>query len=198
MWIYKIYNDINDKVYIGQTIHSVQRRFSRHLQDAISGRLNTHLCRAIRLYGKKHFFVETIDTASNQEELTKKEYYWINFYNSVNKGYNETANQKKCGGNTYQNKTAEEMNIIKAKIKKAKLGDKNPNHRKVIQTDLKTGKKIVFGSMQEGARWHEVANKNFIAKRCNGTIKFPYHNRYIFEDYNEPVSTIPDECKEVE
>lgn len=170
----------------------------RHLNDAKTGRLDTHLCRAIRLYGEEHFFVEIIDNATTQQELTQKEYYWINYYNSVNNGYNETNNQLKCGGNTYQSKTEAEMEVIKAKIRTTKMSDKNPNHRKVIQIDLVTGEKTIFGSMQEGARYHGVANKDFIAKRCNGLIKTPYHNRYVFEDYNEDISTIPDECKGVE
>lgn len=73
------------------------------------------------------------------------------------------------------------MDIIKEKIRQTKMGDRNPNHRKVIQTDLLTGEQIIFGSMQEGARYHKVKNKAFIYKQI---IK-PYHNRYMFEDYKE-------------
>ena len=39
--------------------------------------------------------------------------------------------------------------------------------------------------MQECARYHGVASKDFIMKRCNGKIKKPYHKVYIFRDYNE-------------
>ena len=48
-----------------------------------------------------------------------------------------------------------------------------------------TGEKIIFGSMQECARYHGVVNKNFVMKRCNGKIKIPYCKKYQFEDYNE-------------
>ena len=185
MWIYKISNDINNKVYIGQSSRNVKERFTRHLNDAMSNRLDTHFCRAIRLYGPEHFSVEVIDTANSQEGLNQKEHNWIIFYSSVKNGYNETDSILKSGGNTYLSKTEEEMNDIKEKIRQTKLGDKNPNHRKVIQTDILTGETMIFGSMQESARYHKVKNKAFIAKRCNGEIKVPYHNRYMFEDYNE-------------
>lgn len=185
MWIYKITNKINNKIYIGQSTHSVQKRFKRHLNDALSNRLDTHLCRAIRKYGPENFYVEEIDEASSQNELNQKEHYWINYYDSLHIGYNETDSVLKCGGNTYINKTEEEMENIKEKIRQTKMGEKNPNHRKVIQTDLITGEKIIFGSMQEGARYHGVKSKTFIQRRCDGELTIPYHHRYIFEDYKE-------------
>ena len=36
MWIYKITNIQNNKVYIGQTIRPIQDRFNRHINDAIN------------------------------------------------------------------------------------------------------------------------------------------------------------------
>lgn len=42
MWIYKITNDINNKVYIGQSSRNVKERFTCHLNDAMSNRLDTH------------------------------------------------------------------------------------------------------------------------------------------------------------
>ena len=104
MIIYKITNKINNKCYIGQTINSLNDRFNRHKKDAISNRLDTHLARAIRKYGEENFIAEIIEEVDNQILLTEREYYWINFYDSVNKGYNETNNKLKCGGNTYSNK----------------------------------------------------------------------------------------------
>ena len=80
MWIYKITNIQNNKVYIGQTIRPVQDRFNRHINDALHN---------------------IIDTAQSQNELNEKERYWIQYYNSVEKGYNETDALSKCGDNTY-------------------------------------------------------------------------------------------------
>ena len=146
MWIYKITNIQNNKVYIGQTIRPINDRFRRHINDAMNNILNTHFARAIRKYGKDNFIIEVIDTAESQEELTYKEQYWIKFYNSTIQGYNETDAISKCGGNTYQNKTQEEMSIIKEKIRTSKLGGNNPNARKVKMIDIINGEEKIFNS----------------------------------------------------
>ena len=72
MWIYKITNIQNNKVYIGQTIRPIKDRFNRHINDALNNILDTHFARAIRKYGKESFIIEEIDTASSQEELKSK------------------------------------------------------------------------------------------------------------------------------
>ena len=130
MWIYKITNVQNNKVYIGQTIRPIQDRFHRHINDALNNILDTHFARAIRKYGKDNFIIEQIDQAQTQDELNKKEQYWIQYYNSVQNGYNETDAISKCGGNTYQSKTEKEMEVIKEKIRQTKLGAKNPMAKK--------------------------------------------------------------------
>ena len=83
MWIYKITNIQNNKVYIGQTIRPIQDRFNRHISDALHNIIDTHFARAIRKYGKEIFSLEVIDTVQSQNELNKKEQYWIQYYNSV-------------------------------------------------------------------------------------------------------------------
>ena len=64
MFIYKISNSVNNKVYIGQTIRPIEERFARHINDAMNGVLDTHFARAIRLYGPDKFSIELIDTAT--------------------------------------------------------------------------------------------------------------------------------------
>ena len=61
MWIYKITNIQNNKVYIGQTIRPVEQRFRRHINDAMSNILDTHFARAIRKYGEQSFYIEIIE-----------------------------------------------------------------------------------------------------------------------------------------
>lgn len=83
-FIYKITNQINNKVYIGQTKGSVKRRFSAHK------RLDnpcTALRNAMNKYGRDNFTIETVDTAISKDELNNKEIYWINEYKSNNRNY---------------------------------------------------------------------------------------------------------------
>ncbi|MCM1324375.1 MAG: hypothetical protein NC218_09450 [Acetobacter sp.] len=100
--------------------------------------LDTHFARAIRLYGPDKFSIEVIDTATTQDELTQKEHDWIVYYDSVNKGYNETEAVSKCGGNTYKSKTKEELAQISEKIRQTKLGGKNPHAKKIKCKNIET------------------------------------------------------------
>lgn len=88
-YIYKISTTESKKVYIGQTTRTVQQRFLLHLKAATRATASSsHLYLAINKYGSKTFSVEQIDFANSQDELNEKERYWINFYDSINNGYN--------------------------------------------------------------------------------------------------------------
>ena len=186
MYIYKITNKINNKIYIGQTIKTINLRWQRHYTDALSNRTNTKFAKAIRKYGKENFIVEQIDSAQTQEELNQKEQYWIQYYNSVEEGYNETDAIYKCGGNTYQSKTKEEMEVIKEKIRQTKIGAKNPMARKVKRTNILTGEIDYFDTVISCAKACGIQNgKTSITTRLNGQIKSPYKKTWIFEYYDE-------------
>lgn len=87
-YIYKITNDINDKVYIGKTEFSIEKRFKEHCTDAFRERNEKRpLYNAMKKYGIEHFSVEFVEETSIPEE---REQYWINFYKSYGKGYNAT------------------------------------------------------------------------------------------------------------
>ena len=186
MWIYKITNIQNNKVYIGQTIRPIEQRFKRHLSDALNNILDTHFARAIRKYGKENFIIEQIDEAQTQDELNQKEQYWIKYYNSVNEGYNETDAISKCGGNTYQSKTEEEMEVIKEKIRQTKIGSKNPMARKIKRTNIITQEVDMFDTIINCAKACGIQNgKTSITTRLNGQVKSPYKKTWIFEYYDE-------------
>lgn len=186
MWIYKITNIQNNKVYIGQSIRPVNQRFQRHINDALNNILDTHFARAIRKYGKENFIIEEIDTANTQEELNEKEQYWIKYYNSVIDGYNETDAISKCGGNTYQSKTDEEMEVIKDKIRQTKIGNKNPMAKKIKRINIFTYEIDIFDTVISCAKACGIqSGKTFITNRLNRKIKSPFKNTWKFEYYDE-------------
>ena len=186
MWIYKITNIQNNKIYIGQTIRPIKDRFHRHINDAMNNVLDTHFARAIRKYGKDNFIIEEIDIAQTQDELNKKEQYWIQYYNSVEEGYNETDAISKSGGNTYQSKTEEEMETIKEKIRQTKLGAKNPMAKKIKRINIINNEVEIFDTVIECAKACGIKNgKTSITTRLNGQVKSPYKNIWIFEYYDK-------------
>jgi len=89
IYIYKITNIVNQKVYIGQTKHP-SIRWSKHKCKAIRYKNDEHLCRAIRKYGINNFIFEIIDTANLINEADKLEIFYIAKYNSADRefGYN--------------------------------------------------------------------------------------------------------------
>lgn len=87
-YIYKITNDINQKIYIGKTEFSIERRFKEHCRDAFKDKNeNRPLYAAMRKYGIEHFHIEQIEKTDNPEEREK---YWIEQYRSFKNGYNAT------------------------------------------------------------------------------------------------------------
>ena len=94
-YIYKITNDINGKVYIGQTVRPVWKRWINHVYQATHKEKSScpHLHRAIRKYGVDSFTCEPIVEASDMV-LDDLERYWINYYDSTNTGYNITVGGK--------------------------------------------------------------------------------------------------------
>lgn len=87
-YIYKIINDINDKIYVGKTDLSLEKRFRKHCQDAFRDRNEKRpLYAAMRKYGIEHFKIELIEETDNPGE---REIYWIGFYDGYTRGYNAT------------------------------------------------------------------------------------------------------------
>ena len=88
--IYLITNDINSKVYVGQTIQTLNKRFNGHCCYSKSDRsVNMYIKRAIHKYGRDKFHIQLIEECP-VNILDEREKYWINFYNSYNTGYNLT------------------------------------------------------------------------------------------------------------
>ena len=90
-YIYKITNNVNGKIYIGQTRATEPQRWQQHVWHAYNGSDNDSLllCRAIRKYGKENFTRTIVEECGNQF-LNEREKYWINYFNSTNHdiGYN--------------------------------------------------------------------------------------------------------------
>ena len=94
--IYKITNDINNKVYIGQTTNPLEKRWYDHQYSARNPREDNDnvLYRAMRKYGIGHFSISVVEQVDDNL-LDEREIYWIEFYNSYNpNGYNSTLGGK--------------------------------------------------------------------------------------------------------
>lgn len=97
--IYKITNLITSESYIGQSVN-IERRFKEHCTS--KDKCVIHI--AINKYGKENFSFDIIEICE-QKELNEKEIYWIKYYNTYYKGYNETL-----GGQTFSIINNEKIN----------------------------------------------------------------------------------------
>jgi group I intron endonuclease len=98
MEVYKITCKINNKIYIGSTKYSKEKRWgdlsssSSHLSRVRDG-VNSPLYNDIRKYGVKNFILETLEEIEgNRHYAYQRETYWIkHFWNKV--GENNMYNQ---------------------------------------------------------------------------------------------------------
>ena len=127
-YIYKITNKVNNKVYIGQTVRTIEERYKKHLFEA-RHRTNRPLYDSMNHHGYDNFYVEQLVEAPN-EELNDLEIFYISKYDATNPncGYNLTT-----GGDTFKSCIPEDKKRLMAeKISKALSGRKQPQD--VIET----------------------------------------------------------------
>lgn len=105
--IYMITNNINNHIYIGQTIKPITERFSHHINRA-KGDYNTPLYTDIKTFGKTAFTISVIEKVSDRNKLNEREIFWIKHYRDIDEAivYNLDS-----GGN--KNKLTEKSTKVK-------------------------------------------------------------------------------------
>ncbi len=146
--IYRIKNLLNNKGYIGQT-KNFRKRLNNHSMYLNKGtHCNSLLQRAFNKYGCNCFIIEILEYVT-LENLTEREQYWCDFYESYNrdKGYNflidvrspwygpkSEEHKRKIGmsnrGGKRSKETRHKMSI--ARIGRFK-GKENPCSKSIIQ-----------------------------------------------------------------
>lgn len=91
MYVYKITNIINQKVYIGITSRTIEERFREH-KHKINERIHLHLYSSMKKYGVENFKIELLESCKTLENLFIRERFWISKTNSNDPlfGYNNT------------------------------------------------------------------------------------------------------------
>lgn len=210
-YIYKITNDINDKIYIGKTLATISKRWKEHCKDFNSDRNERRpLYSAMRKYGVEHFHIEEVEQC-DEKILNEREKYWIEYFGSFKYGYNATI-----GGDgrryldyevivaTYnqlknQTKTAKSLNISVDSVRQAL---KNYNVKIFSNKEVNTfqkGKIInqisldnnfirTFPSAREAARFIKPESKSVggvaqhILEVCKGKRKTAYGYYWEYEN----------------
>lgn len=169
-YIYCIENKINHKKYIGQTKHSVNRRFHMHCYDHIND--GTVLHNAMKSYGIENFSVISLLECPDDELNEKEREYIIKYNTHWRDGYG--YNMSYGGENS--------PDVLEKRVAAYKL-DKNFN---IIQESRQ-----VFNSLHEAER--QLSNEkqkilsNYISLICNGKkfSVFGYTFCFIDKDNND-------------
>lgn len=124
--IYKIVNLVNNKVYIGQSIN-LDGRFYDHKNYLNSGNhQNIYLQRAWDKYGESNFVFEIIELCE-ENKLTEREQYWIDFYGGVDSTNTYNLRDAGSGGRlseiTKQKISEKQKNIPKYSLRGRKASD---------------------------------------------------------------------------
>lgn len=82
--IYKAQNKINGQIYIGQSVR-IEERWKEHKNSVING--TSKFYKAIQEFGWDNFEWSIIEECP-KENLEEREKYWIDYYDSINNGYN--------------------------------------------------------------------------------------------------------------
>lgn len=92
--IYLILNQVNEKIYVGQTMASIERRLREHKKAAKSGKYSSYLHSAMRLYGFKYFTIHYLaNGGETRESANAAEQFWVSRLraNDDTVGYNLTS-----------------------------------------------------------------------------------------------------------
>lgn len=123
MVIYKATNLLNGKVYVGQTVRTLDERMREHLRHN-----ETAFSKALKKYGIENFEINVIDKADTVEELNEKEIFWIKFFKAFGEnGYNMCEGGGNTTGYHHTEKSKEKMSIVK---KTMYTGEGNPFYNK--------------------------------------------------------------------
>lgn len=151
-YIYAIINEINGKVYIGQT-KDIKKRLNNHRSTLKNNaHKNPHLQKSVNKYGIKNFTFEPLFEVPT-EELDVNERFYIAFFESMNpkKGYN-----KENGGNQNKN-VSEETRRKMSKASKERWKDEG--YRKKM-SEKKKGENHPFFSKKRPKHSERMNGKN--------------------------------------
>lgn len=114
--IYTITHRASGKTYVGRTVRRNPRlRWTEHVHGALKRGVDTHLARAIRLYGKGAFDFVVVALA-DEPDLNDAERDWVAMLDTYRAGYNMST-----GGDGGQNSRTPE---VRRKISRSKTGVK--------------------------------------------------------------------------
>lgn len=199
--IYKITNDINDKIYVGQTSKTIEERFARHCAEARWKNVKRMpIVLAIRKYGKEHFKIEMLEKVSDctQFDVDNREIFWSAELNTMSPwGYNLKVG-KSCGKLSEESKRKISASNKGRKVKPetierlrvSHLGYKVKDSTKKKLSEFNKGKvlseehKKKIAASNTGRKTTDTAKEKMRAKKLKFFYKITAPDGKLFETHN--------------
>jgi group I intron endonuclease len=186
-YIYKIVCVPNDKIYIGQTLRTIEKRWKRHIMDSKKS-CDNKFHRAIRKYGEDNFIAEEVMwvEAPTQKELKAKldflECHFIQRYDTKRNGYNSTD-----GGDGVVGRICSEES--RERYRQANLGQNNPSWGKRCSEATKEKVRQAHLGKSSGMKGkrHSEETKKRISEACSGK-KNPNFGKHASEETRRKLS----------
>lgn len=169
--IYKITNQLNQKIYIGQSC-DIERRWRDHRNSLYSSHCYDYpLYRAFRKYGLENFSFEVLEECS-ENELNNKEKDYIHEYKSmVPNGYNQTLGGQSSKPSVL---TKEEVDEIKNLLKISSLTQEEIGYKFLVSqnaiSDINIGVTWIEKQYSYPIRKYAIPRKRYFCVDCGKEI----------------------------
>lgn len=180
--VYKITNKVNGKIYIGETLSTIEKRFRQHCCDAYNKTYwDYYFYRAIRKYGIENFQITELQQITNSDrkvlksQILELEENYIKEYNSFRFGYNSNS------GGRHPLEVSSETRELQRKIK---INDpRTRNNLKRARSLQHLGKEVIaynynsgefikkFDSIKEASEYYNIDSSG-ITKVCKGKTNY--------------------------
>ncbi len=192
--IYKIINDLNPKIYVGQTYKSLPDRFSRHCSESTwRNTKRMPIVLAIKKYGKEHFSIhllEELPDGMDQKAVDLKEVEWGLKMNALSPfGYNLklgnatgilSEETKRKIGNAHRGKKASEE--TKRRLSLSHMGYKVKEETKKKLSQLWKGIPLSplakMRCIEANSRTHTLISPSGVETQITNMAKFCRENGY--------------------
>ena len=181
--VYCIRNTKNDKRYIGMS-KSIFKRWEIHVNACINQRTKTHLLAEMNKDTLKDFEFSILEVT---DDIEKREQYWINYYDSINHGYNRNdGGYAPIDYSKYKRRVTEEQ-VIEIRTRYANLEIK-----RFVYKDFKDKMGIsTFTKIWNGTTWKHIMPEVYTPENIQ------YHKTHFgFEGCNNPRARLTREMAE--
>ena len=205
--IYRIVNLETGESYVGQS-KNINNRIQSHISDSRSDNPPTLISKALKLYGIDKFEFQ-ICLECSEEYLDYYERKFIDYYNSIQDGYNLIEGGQDNIGNSNPNAKINEKDVFE-------IRESYKNHERKREVYEKYKDKLTwmyFSNLWEGASWTYIhmdvyteENKIYYSREATNGENSPnamftneevlkIRQRYVYESAKSIYKDFKDRCK---